>query len=789
MIKTNCPNIAKNLFILLIISFIFASLILTPTYALTSETINFQGKIVRNDTGYEGLNVVPGTPACVVDGAGNDTCDFQVAYYTASTLGTLLLTETFTNVEIGEYEGIFELSLGSGSVTPTGQCRDGTCNTVGEVISEYGDIYLELKFAPDGTTLTETFSRMPVEASAYSIFSKYSEGAHDAFKLSTSISSQTQSSPTTGMVYYNTTAGEVQVYNGTAWENISGESLWTDAGTFTYLTSTGDDLVLGATTVEDSTFFFDMDGSSGSYFEIDDSANTNRLFTILANGNVGIGTASPVAKLEVAGASSTITNSSGNLTISTGGLNGDIIFSPNGTGSVLVETTFGIKETGTIPTYYTYFQGGDQGGDITYTLPINDGDASQVLTSNGSGVLSWSTVLTSASRWNEILAPNGNTSLDHTTFTTLFSFGATTSNAFTVTGNSLTSGKLFSLASSTVGLTGSVADITLSGSNAANTGYLLSLNNTGLLNTNTTFLINHYATGTGNLAFRVNDVSADTTPFVIDGAGNVGIKNSAPSYPLTVNTNPSSTDGVRITNADDTNYRLDIGISTSTGATLSSTSTLNLRSNAVSVFSSYGGAYTSSQFTFYPVNNMDGSAGNQNVMKVHSTWAPTVGTNTFSGVNIEPTINQTGTASGRYTGLLVNVLETSFLGTDGRLFDVQKNSSSVFVINNAGNMGVGTTSPTHRIEAILDTTYFKALDSSTNARVKLSRSSTANRGVFTFLTNNVADWYVGLSDIDDVGDGTEFFIGRTESGLSPSLWIETTGYIGIGDTTDRKSVV
>ncbi|HRX43967.1 MAG TPA: hypothetical protein P5059_01810, partial [Candidatus Dojkabacteria bacterium] len=395
MKKINCPNVAKNLFILLIVSLVFAIYFQSNAYALTSDNINFQGKIVRNDTGFEGLNVVPGSPACVVDGAGNDTCDFQVAYYTASTAGTLLLTETFTNVEIGQYDGVFELSLGSGSMTTTGQCRDGTCNTPVEVISEYKDVYLELKFSPDGTNLTETFTRMPLEASPYAILSKYAEGANDAFKLSTSVSSGSQASPVTGMVYYNTTTSQLTVYNGTSWEGIK-SSLWTDAGTFTYLTSTTDDLVLGASTVSDSTFFFDMDGSSGSYLEIDDASNTNRLLTILSGGNVGIGTATPGAKLEVAGSSSTITNASGDLTISTGGLNGNILLSPNGSGSVRVSTSLGIRETGTTPTYYTFFQGGDQTGDISYTLPVNDGDSSEVLTTDGSGVLSWNTVASSS---------------------------------------------------------------------------------------------------------------------------------------------------------------------------------------------------------------------------------------------------------------------------------------------------------------------------------------------------------------------------------------------------------
>ncbi|MBI4092477.1 MAG: LamG domain-containing protein, partial [Candidatus Kerfeldbacteria bacterium] len=42
-------------------------------------------------------------------------------------------------------------------------------------------------------------------------------------------------------------------------------------------------------------------------------------------------------------------------------------------------------------TNFTAFKVGTQAGDITYTLPVNDGDADQVLQTDGSGVLSWAT--------------------------------------------------------------------------------------------------------------------------------------------------------------------------------------------------------------------------------------------------------------------------------------------------------------------------------------------------------------------------------------------------------------
>ncbi|MGI6423110.1 MAG: tail fiber domain-containing protein [Candidatus Dojkabacteria bacterium] len=72
----------------------------------------------------------------------------------------------------------------------------------------------------------------------------------------------------------------------------TGSSLWTDGGTFTYLTSTTDDLVLGSSTTSGAKFFFDM-----------------------ANGRLGIGTSTPQASIDIAGAASEISNTNGNITI------------------------------------------------------------------------------------------------------------------------------------------------------------------------------------------------------------------------------------------------------------------------------------------------------------------------------------------------------------------------------------------------------------------------------------------------------------------------------------------
>ncbi|MDQ7780562.1 MAG: hypothetical protein RDV41_12775, partial [Planctomycetota bacterium] len=57
--------------------------------------------------------------------------------------------------------------------------------------------------------------------------------------------------------------------------------------------------------------------------------------------------------------------------------------------ALTVDGTFGILEGGGTPTFHTIFQGGDQIADVAYTLPIDDGTNGQVLATDGSGVLSW----------------------------------------------------------------------------------------------------------------------------------------------------------------------------------------------------------------------------------------------------------------------------------------------------------------------------------------------------------------------------------------------------------------
>ncbi|MFZ1654596.1 MAG: hypothetical protein WAT84_02085 [Candidatus Moraniibacteriota bacterium] len=119
-----------------------------------------------------------------------------------------------------------------------------------------------------------------------------------------------------------------------------------------------------------------------------------------------------------------------------------------------------------------------------------------------------------------------------------------TETALSVTANLLTSGKALTLASSSTAFTGALESITLSGSNAANTGNLLLIADTGALNTTTSFKVTANGaatqvaalienTGSGT-SFRVNDVASDTDPFLIDATGNVGIGDATPNTLLDV---------------------------------------------------------------------------------------------------------------------------------------------------------------------------------------------------------------------------------------------------------------
>lgn len=62
----------------------------------------------------------------------------------------------------------------------------------------------------------------------------------------------------------------------------------------------------------------------------------------------------------------------------------------------------------------------------------------------------------------------------------------------------------------------------------------MKISNTGTASANTALYVDHRATGTNNLALRIDDEASDTTPFVVDGEGRVGIQTASPTVALQV---------------------------------------------------------------------------------------------------------------------------------------------------------------------------------------------------------------------------------------------------------------
>ncbi len=137
-----------------------------------SNTINFQGKILNKD---DGTNLVAGSPACVAEGA--DTCDFRVRVYDAATVGTLLFEEEHSNIEIGDYNGIFNLSINSVCNSRGSDWTTGGCVSNGGVDFSDPSIYFEISFSPVGdANYTEVFTRKIVSQVPSAFYAERSSG-------------------------------------------------------------------------------------------------------------------------------------------------------------------------------------------------------------------------------------------------------------------------------------------------------------------------------------------------------------------------------------------------------------------------------------------------------------------------------------------------------------------------------------------------------------------------------------------------------------------------------------
>ena len=269
---------------------------------------------------------------------------------------------------------------------------------------------------------------------------------------------------------------------------------------------------------------------------------------------------------------SSLTVSSGGVTISAGGLTvttGDITVNAGGAsvfGNVLINNNgaageLRLLEPASAGTNYTALRAQAQSANITYSLPSSDGSNGQVLSTNGGGTLSWTTVTTTVPLSTLVAATSGNT-INNADFTQSWQW------------NTLTSGSGLALSTnSTAAASNSqtLLSVSMSGANtsASQTTYGLQVSNT------------HTGTSSTNVGLQVSASGATNNYGLLVNSGNVGIGITTPARDLHIDKGTSTASYLQFsagsTTAQAATDGFDIGIDATGLAILNQKENLGLR--------------------------------------------------------------------------------------------------------------------------------------------------------------------------------------------------------------------
>jgi hypothetical protein len=284
--------------------------------------------------------------------------------------------------------------------------------------------------------------------------------------------------------------------------------------------------------------------TSSSQLNIGDTIYGN-----LSTGNVGIGATNPTAKLQV---ESNDTTSTGlrlnNTNVGTGNPTVEFFKGGSGLWDIYADSNgLGFfKYSGSATPFMIQADG---------KLKIVDGNqaAGKVLTSDLNGVATWTAP--AAGAVSAIGAATSTNTLANANFAQTWNWDTlTTQNAMTMASTSQTSGNILSL----------------NGTNnsSSSTGSLLKVGVTGVSNAATGIMVTN--AGTGN-SLRINDdgSDADTTPFVVDSSGRVGIGTATPDAQKLLNVIGDGIGGIVKFERQNNNTNIERGVlqilATSTG--------------------------------------------------------------------------------------------------------------------------------------------------------------------------------------------------------------------------------
>ena len=443
------------------------------------------------------------------------------------------------------------------------------------------------------------------------------------------------------------------------------------------------------------------------------TSSTPALFTDVSSGNVGIGTAAPTELLTITAPAATAAKI--RLNGRSGG-NAGYIVSDAGTGFNIQS---GINTTGYITLDTT------TGGSITERVRIaNDGNVgigtttpASKLTVVGTARITGDTTLASALTLSALTG--GLLTTDSSGVVSTTTISASVVDADTLD---------FTEFKDALALDAST-DIAVDGSEE------LSITNTG----------------TGN-SFVVNDSGSDTTPFVIDASGNVGVGTTGPTRKLDVLANSTSlisrfgTDSsagyIYFTNSSVTDDKVRIGAN-GTGLALSTNYTERL---SIDSTGNVGiGTTTPSEKLQVQGNIRVLSSGiDQGIF----------GRSTDDSLRFSLTRQQfTGGGSGDFSISAYNGIGL----TGGKTTSAEGTTPDVY-ITNAGNVGIGTTTPTAKLQ-VLGTSEQLRLNYDTSNYWSDTIASDGGRSIAGFGTDADVNFDLsGATDGDFSVNGTDLFI-------------------------------